>query len=100
MTAETLRTSSVSGTMIARVCILAGGLIDGHRHRARTRTAWAAAQYFAVTTAAAIVAQVANFGLTSSNVFLGARDRTPHPAAAGQQRTAVVAGGAAVRVAS
>lgn len=73
MTAEGLRASSISGTMLARVCILAGGLVTGIVS-ARALGPEGRGQYFAATTAAAIIAQAANLGLTSSNVFLGARD--------------------------
>ena len=74
MTAETPRASSVSGTMASRLCVLAGGLVTGIV-TARALGPSGRGQYFAVTTAAAIIAQVSSLGLTSSNVFLGARDR-------------------------
>lgn len=61
--------------MLARLGILAGGLVTGIVS-ARALGPAGRGQYFTVTTAAAIVAQVANLGLTSSNVFLGARDLT------------------------
>jgi O-antigen/teichoic acid export membrane protein len=73
VTAEGLRAGSISATMLARVCILAAGLVTGIAS-ARTLGPEGRGQYFAVTTAAAIIAQAANLGLTSSNVFLGARD--------------------------
>jgi O-antigen/teichoic acid export membrane protein/glycosyltransferase involved in cell wall biosynthesis len=59
--------------MLARVCILAAGLVTGIAS-ARALGPAGRGQYFTVTTAAAIIAQVANLGFTSSNVFLGARD--------------------------
>jgi len=74
VTAETPRASSVSGTMASRLCVLAGGLVTGIV-TARALGPSGRGQYFAVTTAAAIIAQVSSLGLTSSNVFLGARDR-------------------------
>ena len=62
--------------MIARVCSVLGGLIAGIA-TARTLGPQGRGEYFAVMTAAAIMAQACNFGLGSSNVFLGrARDRT------------------------
>lgn len=73
MSADTLRTSSVSGTVLARVCVLIGGLATGILS-ARALGPAGRGQYFTVTTVAAIIAQVANLGLGSSNVFLGARD--------------------------
>src|SRR5580704_1130481 len=59
--------------MLARVCILAGGLVTGIAS-ARALGPAGRGQYFTVTTAAAIIAQIGNLGFTSSNVFLGARD--------------------------
>jgi len=73
--AAPLRFGSISGTLLARLCVLAGGLATGIAS-ARALEPAGRGQYFTVTTAAAIVAQVANLGLTSSNVFLGARDAT------------------------
>jgi O-antigen/teichoic acid export membrane protein len=61
--------------MIARVCTVIAGLIAGIA-TARTLGPQGRGEYFAVMTAAAIMAQACNFGLASSNVFLGARDRT------------------------
>jgi O-antigen/teichoic acid export membrane protein/glycosyltransferase involved in cell wall biosynthesis len=73
LSADGLRLGSVSGTMLARVCILAGGLVTGIAS-ARALGPEGRGQYFTVTKAATIIAQVANLGFTSSNVFLGARD--------------------------
>jgi O-antigen/teichoic acid export membrane protein len=73
--AATLRASSVSGTVVARMCTVIGGLVAGIV-TARSLGPQGRGQYFAVMTAAAIIAQACNFGLGSSNVFLGARDRT------------------------
>jgi len=73
VTGSTLRASSISGTMAARVAILAGGLVTGIIS-ARALGPSGRGQYFAATTAAAILAQLTNLGLASSNVFLGARD--------------------------
>jgi O-antigen/teichoic acid export membrane protein len=73
VTADALPASSISGTMAARVCVLAGGLVSGIV-TARALGPSGRGQYFAVTTAAAILAQLSSLGLTSSNVFLGARD--------------------------
>ena len=73
MSADTLRTSSISGTILARVCVLAGGLATGIAS-ARALGPEGRGEYFTVTTVAAIIAQVTNLGFTSSNVFLGARD--------------------------
>ena len=64
--------------MVARVCSLIGGLITGIV-TARALGPQGRGEYFAVTTAAAILAQACNFGLGSSNVFLGARDRARMP---------------------
>ena len=70
---DTLRFGSVSGTMLARVSVLVCGLVTGIA-TARALGPEGRGQYFAVTTVAAIIAQAANLGLSSSNVFLGARD--------------------------
>ncbi|HEY7996435.1 MAG TPA: hypothetical protein VIE14_06180 [Steroidobacteraceae bacterium] len=74
MITQTLGAGSISSMMLARVCILAGGLATGII-TARALGPEGRGQYFAVTTAAAILAQLASLGLTSSNVFLAARDR-------------------------
>ena len=74
MADEGFRTSSVASTLIARVCVIAGGAIGGIV-TARALGPTGRGQYFAVVTAATLIAQVLNLGLTSSNVFLGARDR-------------------------
>jgi O-antigen/teichoic acid export membrane protein len=75
VSADPLPARSISGTMAARVGVLAGGLVSGIV-TARALGPSGRGQYFAVTTAAAILAQLATLGMTSSNVFLGARDRT------------------------
>ncbi|HEX4389512.1 MAG TPA: glycosyltransferase [Steroidobacteraceae bacterium] len=74
MADEGFRTSSVASTLIARVCVIAGGAIGGIV-TARALGPTGRGQYFAVVTAATLIAQVLNLGLTSSNVFLGARER-------------------------
>jgi O-antigen/teichoic acid export membrane protein len=75
VSADALPASSISGTMAARVCVLAGGLVTGIV-TARSLGPSGRGQYFAATTVATILAQLATLGMTSSNVFLGARDRS------------------------
>ncbi|MGH8139426.1 MAG: lipopolysaccharide biosynthesis protein [Steroidobacteraceae bacterium] len=73
MTHDSVGVSNVSSTVAARICVLVCGLITGIAS-ARALGPVGRGQYFAVTTLSAMIAQTVNFGLTSSNVFLGARD--------------------------
>jgi len=64
---------AVLGLIGSRGIVLVAGLVTGVL-TARALGPDGRGQYFAVTTLAAIVAQFGNLGLTSSNVFLAARE--------------------------
>lgn len=63
----------MSGTIAARIGVMLCGLVTGIVS-ARVLGPAGRGQYFAVTTISALLAQTMNLGLSSSNVFLGARD--------------------------
>jgi O-antigen/teichoic acid export membrane protein/glycosyltransferase involved in cell wall biosynthesis len=75
LAAEGIRTSSVAGNLVARVFVILAGAL-GAIVSARALGPSGRGQYFAVVTAATLIAQALNLGLSSSNVFIGARDRT------------------------
>jgi O-antigen/teichoic acid export membrane protein len=67
--------SAVSITVVARLVVLVSGFLASVL-TARGLGVEGRGQYYAVMTLAAIIAQLGNLGLTSSNTFLAARDRT------------------------
>ena len=74
MTPNAVRARSASSVTLARLCVIACGVVTGIA-TARALGPQGRGQYFAVVTAAGLISQTLNLGLTSSNVFLGARDR-------------------------
>lgn len=73
MTPHAASVWSASGSVGARVLVIAAGLIVSII-TARYLGPEGRGQYFAITTAAALVAQFGNLGLSSSNTFMVARD--------------------------
>ncbi len=73
MTAFVYRLPAVSGTVASRLLILVAGL-TASIVTARALGPEGRGQYYAITTAAAIIAQFGNLGLSSSNTYLAARN--------------------------
>src|SRR5262249_34159948 len=72
--AQGFRSFHVASTLLARLVVLPAGAVSAIG-TARALGPAGRGHYLAIVTAASLVAQTLNLGLSSSNVLLGARDR-------------------------